>query len=600
MGKLVQDEAGQIFVDNGGGVLTPVSEEQAALYQRGAENPVAGAAMAANEGIKGLAQGLLGLGSDEYKQQALDTQKNNQALSLAQPMAGGAGQYLPQAVIGATTAGAGILPTMGVEGLIGAASNPENPLTGAAFGAGFGLLGELAPGAVGWAGNKARNVELPFGIGKPKDPLMANPDNAGWLRESDAAPMSSTGQPAKPPPASQNPPDFSPSPPNMGPQQPPDPLALLRERVAAQDRVPRGRTAAQGPSDQGELFEGDFIEGAPGAPEPPPSMAERVTESLKQADAESGGAVAGTRVMEGTMTPDELAVYGVGITPGQRALLSASATDDAAGATAREMMGREAAQASQPFGGQGIRNVHDAQQQAATNFLTRELGLPKGINLTDPVLADITTQLGNGFDDMAKMMGNVPITPEIRNELGDILEYSRLSNKDHVQRLVDQLDQFTGRNGGNLTGEDWLELRTKINKMAKAGQKNGDIGQIGDAAEIMETLTKAMEGSLPDAAKAELRQMRHQYALAMNLFKPGARNIADGLVNPLSFYNKWNQGRSVKTRGQDPVGRFMNTMVTLTQKRMPDSGTAGRLLEAAAQLPLVGGIARGVQTARNL
>jgi hypothetical protein len=106
-----------------------------------------------------------------------------------------------------------------------------------------------------------------------------------------------------------------------------------------------------------------------------------------------------------------------------------------------------------------------------------------------------------------------------------------------------------------------------------------------------------MESALPDATRLELDRLRKQYAIASTLTKPGTRN-ADGQVNPLSFYNNWKRPQSKKKRGTDDVGRFMNTMVTLTQKRTPDSGTAGRLLQNAAGL--AADIIPGGQTARRV
>jgi len=134
-----------------------------------------------------------------------------------------------------------------------------------------------------------------------------------------------------------------------------------------------------------------------------------------------------------------------------------------------------------------------------------------------------------------------------------------------------------------LVGDQWIEMRTKINNMIEAGQRQGNIGKISDAAELMETLTRAMESGLPDASRQQLQQLRHQYSIAMSLSKAGSRN-ADGQVNPVSFYNNWKRSQSNKAKGTDEVGRFMNTIVTLTKKRTPDSGTAGRLLQNAASL----------------
>lgn len=306
-------------------------------------------------------------------------------------------------------------------------------------------------------------------------------------------------------------------------------------------------------------------------------MAERVTGNIDQ---QTGQQVAGTRVMEGTLTPDELYVRGVPTTEGQRSLLTATTPEQ--GAAARTALQRESAATSHPvFGGQ-IRGIHDAQQQAATNMLTRELGIPAGINLTDPTLSDVVARVGGRLDQIAGDMGTVPMTQQIRDEFTDILGQTTGSHKAQLQQLVDEIGAKSDLNSGVLTGDQWQEMRTKINKMIEAGMRQGNIGKVSDAGSLMDTMTDAMESGLPEATRAELDQLRRQYAIAMTLQKPGARN-PDGQVNPLSFYNNWKRPQSAKRRGTDDIGRFMNTIVTLTQKRVPDSGTAGRLLQNAAK-----------------
>lgn len=557
MPSLVKDENGSFFIDTGGGVYHPVNSEQAATFLN---NPgtLEGMGEAALQGGANLVTGAGSLLSDNpaFAEANKRGREQSDVLNMQHGIGAQAAQFAPQVAGGALAAaaapeglaGAGI--AAGVEGLMGAFTTPETPVQGAILGAAGAGVASALPGLVQAGVQQAKRIPLPFGWGRAANPLEEIPINPGGMGMGERPPLPGEAPPMAPPAPSANPPDFS-APPGT---PPPAPAA--------------------------------------------PRMAERVEEKLSAADA-SSNAVAGTRVMEGTMTPAELYAAGVPTLPGQRALLSATADDPVAGAAARELMGREAAQASQPFGGQQVRNVLDAQQQAATNYLTKQLDLPAGINLTDPMLSDITRQLGDGFDNMAKMMGDVPITPEIRTEFADIMENARLGHKGQIERIVDQVNKFADQNGGNLSGDSWQEIRTKLNKLIDAGTRQGDMGKISDATELMNTLTKAMESGLPDAARAELETMRKQYAIAMTLFKPGARN-ADGQVNPLSFYNKWNQGRSTKTRATDDVGRFMNTMVTLTQKRMPDSGTAGRLLEAAGQLPVVGGVARGIQTVKGL
>jgi hypothetical protein len=102
---------------------------------------------------------------------------------------------------------------------------------------------------------------------------------------------------------------------------------------------------------------------------------------------------------------------------------------------------------------------------------------------------------------------------------------------------------------------------------------------ITDAGELMQELTKTMEGQLDTATRQELATLRKQYRIAQTLTKPGVRDV-DGGVNPGAFFRNWKQGQSKKAVGKDPVGVFMNTINTLTQKRIPNSGTADRVLMA--------------------
>lgn len=318
---------------------------------------------------------------------------------------------------------------------------------------------------------------------------------------------------------------------------------------------------------------------APGNPAAP-RMADRVTQSLDAA-AEPGQQVAGLRVMEGTLTPDELYVRGVPTSPAQRAMLTATTPEQRV--AAKEALQAEEAAISHPVMGRQGRGIRDAQQQSATNMLTRELEIPPGINLTDPVLSDVVANIGGRLDQIATDMGTVPLTAEIKNEFADILGQTTGSHKAQLQQLVDEIGAKSDLNSGVLTGDQWQEMRTKINKMIDAGMRQGNIGKVSDAGALMDTMTSAMESGLPDASRAELEKLRKQYAIAMTLQKAGARN-PDGQVNPLSFYNNWKRPQSAKKRGTDDIGRFMNTIVTLTQKRTPDSGTAGRLLSNLANV----------------
>jgi len=592
MPSLKRDESGAYFLDTGGGVLEPLSEEQA---QAVFDNPGAGAGTGAalNQGIDNLITGAGSLLSDNpYWQQANQQGRAaSDALSQSAGPLADAAQYAPQVGAGIALAGAGLPAVMGMEGALGAATTPESPWMGAAIGAGSAGVAELIPGATSWAFGKGRQAleRLP-GFGRAASPYDEIPINPGGMMPGERPPVDAARAQAA---------DF--------PEVPPDPMELLRARAAeldAQEAAARGgRTAAAAPRRPRGGNNG-FVEGEPlspsanppgSAPDPAPRMAERVTDTIEAAD---GGSPATLRVMEGTMTPDELYVRGVPTTAGDRAILTARAGDEIGGAAARELQRNEDRLTSHPVFGGGIRNIRDAQQQAATNFLGRELDVPFGVNLTDPMVSDIKQNIGGRLDEIAADMGNVAIDDQIKNQFATVLEQTTGAHKAALKRLTDEIEAMASLNGGALDGQQWQIMRTKFSDMIDSGIGQSKPDKVFDAEKMMKVMVDAMEKNLPDATRAELRKLRKQYLIASTLQKPGARN-ADGQLNPTSFYSNWKRGQWGKQHGQDDIGRYMNTIVTLTQKRTPDSGTAGRFFAGKAA-DIATDLIPGGRTARNM
>jgi hypothetical protein len=319
----------------------------------------------------------------------------------------------------------------------------------------------------------------------------------------------------------------------------------------------------------------------PPAPNPAPSMATRVTNNLQQAS--PGGN--GLRALEGTMTPRELYDLGIDISPAQAKLLTAKAGTNEPYAAHADLRKEQLLMSGKTPEADARRMLDYQQQQAATNYITRELDLPEGVFLTDHVLADTIQNVGTRMDEIAGEMGTMPLTQQVRDEFNDILRETTGSHRGQLDGFITEIEQKVQNNGGVLTGDDWAEMRTKIGRMIEAGTRQGQIGKVSDASALMDTMTDLMESGLPDASRAELEALRRQYAIASTLNKPGTRN-PDGMINPVSFYTNWKRPQSKARRGTDPIGRFMNTMVTLTKKRVPDSGTAPRLIDQLADQAL--------------
>lgn len=522
MPKLVQDEAGDYFVDTGGGVYQPVSEDQARTFL-GGQGAAAGAFQAAGQGLENLITGAGSLLSDApYWEQANQAGRaQSEALNLANPVTSAAAQFAPQALAGAATGSAGLWPTIGVESALGAATTPESPVEGAVVGAAGGALPFAIAPAARAVGRTAGAVMDRFG----RAPQVLDDIAPGGLRPGDL----------------------------------PEPTPAMAEQAAA--------GAAPAPSVN-----------APGGVVAPaaPRMADRVTAAMSEADQSP------VHVLSGKMTAEELEKgYGVPLTQGDRALLGATTQGQLS--QAFRQLEEEAFMADKPFVGNTIKNTRTQQKQAATNYLARELGVGHGYNLTDGVVSDVFDTVGKQIDSIEQSMPGTALDDELRTAMNDVLEHATGSHKGQLKELVEEIHAKAAQNGGTLSGPDWGLMRTKLGKVVDAGQRQGDFDKLSDAQTLLGTLTDRMEFNLPSEVQAELRKLRKQYAIAAVLDKQGARD-ADGLVNPASFYAKWKAPQSKKYKGRDDVGRFMDTMVTLGKQRVPNSGTPSRLLYNAATM----------------
>lgn len=607
MPTLVQDEAGQLFIDTGGGVYHPVNEDQARAFQ---ENPnmLENMGASAGQGLENLITGAGSLLSDDpYWQQANQAGRaRSEALNLAQPVAGPLAQFAPQAAAGIATGiatGGASLPAqfaanMGVDALLGAATTPETPWQGAAFGAGTAALGVGAVPAARALMQRAPEVSMP-GWFRNNAALDAVGRNPGGLRPGD---LDSLGVPESSmlPRGANLADDMNAAPSQLRPgaraggdavgDMPLSPSANPPGiQQAVDDATARAQQAFQAGDEAGlreALIQQQQAQQRAAAARATPRMANRVAASLDEATDTR------PRVLEGTMTPEELSQYGVPTSKAQQAMLRARAGgveyEDALDALRKEEALKDVRGV-----GQNLRLTRDLQKRSATNFLSTELELPAGVNITDDALANTFQRLGHEFDSLADRMGGVEIDDGIRAQLSGVLENVTGDHAGQLQKYVREIEAKAARNGGELSGVDWQTMRTKLQDMTNAGQSQGNFEKIADAHSIMDVFTQALEAKLPAADVVRLQKIRKQYAIAQTLTKAGARDQF-GVVNSGAFYRNWKRPQSKKMMAKDDVGRFMNTMTSLATDVTPNSGTAWRLgagiINSAAQGALPAGV----------
>lgn len=608
MPQLVQDEAGNLFIDTGGGVYHPVTQDQAQAFQSNqgmGENALSSAA----QGLENVITGAGSLLSDNpyWEQANQEGRARSEAMNLAQPVTGPASQFAPQAAIGtgvALATGGASLPvqlgaSMGVEGLLGAATTPETPWQGAAFGAGGAALGVGAVPAARALMQRVPDVSVPSWF-RNRSALEAAGINPGGLRpgdvdelmipESSMLPRAASAVDDGARRAASLADDMSgpatrpgmagaaddavgdlPISPSANPPTPGRPTPVQEAQARTM------QAAQQGDLDgvRAGLNETRAAQMADDAARATPRMADRVGRRVAAEGDDSA------RVMAGTMTPEELAEYGVPTSPAQQQLLRARVGGNEY-ETALEALRREEGRMSTPIYGENLQMTRQLQRRSATNFLATELDMPVGQNITDNALADTFQRLGKRFDDMALAMGSVEIDDGLRAQMRDVLENVTGEHASQLQRYVNEIEAKAARAGGELSGEDWGVMRSKLGKMVEAGQSQGNIEKIADARAMEAVFTQALESRLPDAERMQLARLRKQYAVAMTLTKAGARD-ANGVVNPGAFYRNWKKPQSKKAMARDDVGRFMNTMGSLTTNVEPNSGTAWRLGMQALQ-----------------
>jgi hypothetical protein len=298
------------------------------------------------------------------------------------------------------------------------------------------------------------------------------------------------------------------------------------------------------------------------------------------------------RYLQGYLSPDEMKQYGFPATQGdQRALMAGTQKDFRAAESARNV---EELRRSDPLFGAQTNAIRDEQRMATSNFIKQRLGISNDVALTDDVMAESFKRMGAQFDDFANRVGSVPVK-DATATLREIAEQSTGSHGPQLNKIVADIEKLSPN--GNLSGQDWQAIRTRLSNMIDAGMRQGDFPKVSDANEAMRVLQGTLEGSLPQHERDAIRQLRSEYRLASSLSSPNARSKS-GEVNIRTVLSNWKRGQSKKSAGTDEIGRVLNTAAYLTERTTPTSGTAERLratapgaaLRMGAQAAGIGGI----------
>lgn len=258
-----------------------------------------------------------------------------------------------------------------------------------------------------------------------------------------------------------------------------------------------------------------------------------------------------------------------------------------------------------PGSGRGAANVAERQAEQFTAATLSRAG--ENANRATPDVIDRAfTRIGNQFDALAgrnTMHPDAQFGHDIQAALADYHGLVSPPNRAPViQDFLSEMGTAIQRNGGNLPGDTFQSLTSRIERAARAARSAPEVADT--LRDLRAALNDAMERSLVRSGnRADLgawREVRNQYRnmLVIEKAATGAgENAALGLISPSQLRNATvNQNRRAYARGNGDFAELARSGEAV-MKQLPQSGTAPR--SYAQHLPgmigaTVGGIAGGI------
>lgn len=547
MADLYQGQSGQIYVKLPGNRYEPVSQEQAAFIQeRGLE-------AFTNSALNSAAQVAVGIpaifNAGDSRQHFQQLQQEQAARSMGAPLASFAGSVAPDVAVGALTGGAGSLArrmalTGLVEGGLGAARNPENPLGGAAL---QGGLGAATVGAIPIAGAGARRgMELAEGvISRSRSLTRATRE----LTES--------------------------------------PVVSKRTRVAEiQAAAKEGRTVRA-------LATMDADEGAV-------MPLTRGDDSMGAARAENPN-FATVRPVLGNTIPSERMWddYGFPTSEAQAKIIDTGDTTEFQAARFADKEAFDEWRSSEQRGmpqrlmdavsGKVIED-YGALQAVQQSALNKEVMRAMGSNAN----AASRTNLGDARRDISKSFSEItrrakPIDGE--DILDDLENVIATHTAPDVQQILantrNYINEWVQETGGKISGEEMSAIRNEISEQVRRAYGKEPNLLLGDALRDFEqALDKRLFNALDAEDQADFKANRFKWAVNSAALRTAAATNARGDINIRSFINSYRRGSKLFAigRSQDEFARFLDTADAIMFKESRDSGTPAGVAPAIAAL----------------
>jgi RNase P/RNase MRP subunit p29 len=315
-------------------------------------------------------------------------------------------------------------------------------------------------------------------------------------------------------------------------------------------------------------------------------MADRVVGAMDDAvrEAPKNGAY-----LPGLMKQDELAQYGVELTPGRAAMVNAP--DSRAYAAAQDLMRQEDLTRGLPSALPAARRMQgmlDQSETAMTRATQRQLGLPENTLMTNKVLGDNLEVLGKQYDDITGRAGKVVLDDAVRADMAQALEAATDASRSVIEKKISTFESLAEKHGNAIPADIF---RTEMSNLNRIIRKTTDYVKAGELEELQKALTEGLGNSLSAADRDLLHEVNRKYALSMTLNKPGV--ISGGKVESGPFMRNWRGSRPsrIMNAQNDPLTRVAETLNYVNSNQAVPGKTSLRQAGLGALDARTGGLA---------
>jgi hypothetical protein len=234
----------------------------------------------------------------------------------------------------------------------------------------------------------------------------------------------------------------------------------------------------------------------------------------------------------------------------------------------------------------------DMQQKAVNRAFLSTIGETANAATPD-VMSRAMARMGNVYDDVASRV-SIPYD-KVETPLADIMNNARLTLNDSqfgtISRNADDILQKASQNGGVINGPQFQNIKKTLDSLSSSG--DSDVASV--ARDMRQALHDGLYQSAVDSGNTAdamaLKQTNQQWR-NMRTIEGAIDKQGNGDISPARLANimgqKANRNVSIYGKGDTSLSDLAQSANALLPQKVPNSGTASRLI-AQVGLPMAAG-----------